>query len=325
MTVTFMVNSACNLRCQHCYLPAGQTNILLSDDVIEWVFASQQLDGVLLVGMEPLMNDRVAHVSGSIGQRCRQAGLPLSLITNGMRLSEALAQPVLDTLVATGGVLDVSLDGGPDTYSRRGGNWARIVHGLCDVVTRHPQLRVCILHTMWQGWSRRRVEDSLRVLDVVPQIHRVQYSLYIDVDGVADGRRERPSQVAMQEALALLAGCQRFMDDNRCVLVIDEYNARAAGMTLPATQQYAADLHFPLRVRTHDGSFTGHLLLEGDPIHRGGYLRIQPTLGGALVLSPWDSLHTATYAKYGRPWDTHEPFDEAARHVIEEYLTRYPA
>lgn len=324
MIVTLMVNNACNLRCQHCYLPRGLPNTLLPENVIDWVFESRQLDGVILVGMEPLMNKVVAQVSQAVGQQCETRNIPFSIITNGMTLSQPFAEPVLKSIAATGGVVDISLDGGPATYDRRGANYKSIANGLQHVLGQHPNLQICILNTMWQGWDEQRIDDSVAVLDTIPQIHRIQYSLYVNVDRIADARADNLSAMTAQQAMVLLQTSPRFMKENCCVLVLDEYNARAEAVSLNQMKRAAHDSNFPLRDKRGAGEYTGHLLLADDPIDSGGYLRIHPAAMGPIMLSPWDSLHTARYSEYGVPCNPHQQFDEVAQEVVHRYRSRYP-
>ncbi len=324
MIVTLMVNSACNLRCKHCYLPAGLANTLLPENVIEWIFTSRRLDAVILVGMEPLMNSLVARVSHTIGQRCEARNIPFSIITNGMTLTRPFAEPVLRSIAATGGVVDISLDGGPMTYDRQGGCYQRIQSGMQQVLARIPNLQICILNTIWRGWDKERVDDSVAVLDRIPEIHRIQYSLYVDADRIPDARCDNMSPLTAQQAMMLLQTSSRFMEENRCVLVLDKYNARAESISIDNVRRKACDITFPLRNRKKSGKYAGHLLLAQDPIDSGGYLRVHPATAGPIMLSPWDSLHTARYAEHGVLCRLNQRFDHVAQEVVQRYRSRYP-
>ena len=326
MIVTLMVNSSCNLRCQHCYLPANRPNILLSKDVIHWVLSSDQVRGVILTGMEPLMNQDVATVSSFIGKECCKRGLSFSVITNGMTLSRSFAQPVLESIVASNGTLDVSLDGGPVFYDRKGGDYNHHVNGLSSELSAYQTLHICILHTLWKGWSKERVDDSLHILSELPQIHRAQFSLYVDVDPSTDTRSNHCLSLTTLEAMRLLVSSRQFMSDARCVFLLDEYNMRITRATKSTIMRDASEACLPIRACDHTGHFTGHLMLAGDPIDQNGYLRIHPIDNQtSVLLSPWDSLHATQYLAHGLECDLLSSFDHIASKVIMRYRSRYPS
>src|SRR5688500_15997163 len=86
-TVTLTVNNRCNLHCPHCYLQYDGIDRLIAPEAIDYLFdRPSSLRHVAIVGMEPLVTRRSVEVCGTIIHRAKQAGITVSLITNGINL-----------------------------------------------------------------------------------------------------------------------------------------------------------------------------------------------------------------------------------------------
>lgn len=323
MIVTILVNTACSLHCPHCYLPPRRKNSIISKRIIDWIFTATNLKGIVLVGMEPLLNERVAEMSKYIGRRCQKAHIPFSLITNGMTLRHDFARKLTHIISETDGTLDVSLDGGPVTYDRPGGNYRIIVEGIHSARDEIPELRICILHTIYTGWTEARVTDSLRILDEVPDIYRVIFSLYIDTDRIEQSPN-RSIPLSSSQALDILISSNRFCSENRAIILVDEYHARSEDTSLEYIDAIAKEQGVSFRSINSANEYTGKLLLIGDPVHLGANVRIHPQNDGAIMLAPWDALHTGQYQKFGIPCDTNQSFEAVVNQTVRSYFRRYP-
>ena len=128
--VTLTINNRCNLKCGHCYLqysPTDETPVrsLISEEIATHVL-SGRFEHLTIVGKEPLADTQSIQRLSEIVLQSQQRGIGVSLITNG--LNGALLPS--ETVRALSWI-DVSLDGGPESYSAyRGGSWSKLRNAI---------------------------------------------------------------------------------------------------------------------------------------------------------------------------------------------------
>ena len=108
--VAMTVNNDCNLQCDHCYLQYSSSQTRIPDTVVEKTLR-QSFNHLVLVGREPFLNRNVVDHSTSIAMKANGLGKRVSAITNGTNLN-LLTKEQLGTF----DFIDVSFDGGPETY-----------------------------------------------------------------------------------------------------------------------------------------------------------------------------------------------------------------
>lgn len=104
-----IINTRCNISCPMCYLGEKSPDQIMSLEIARWLsnYAVRNCDGIAVIGTEPLLNEESVEIIQVFAERIRT-----HIMTNGVNL-EKFAERI-------SGIsrVDVSLDGGPKTYSR---------------------------------------------------------------------------------------------------------------------------------------------------------------------------------------------------------------
>ena len=271
--VTLTINNSCNLRCPHCYLQYAAEN----DVLIDWANVSHIFESrfrhLSIVGKEPLSNRRSAALTSRLVSAAADTGRTSSFITNGLNL-HLLDAETFGRL----NWLDVSVDGGPRSYATyRGGSYSKLTRGI--EYARNTGLRdLRILHTVSSGNLEATDEALQAALSFKPQ--------HVVVSPFQTTRHDGNQSVAMVPPSMLLraltdAGAHA---DSRVWLTLDR------GYATHFSDSEAVD-----HLRQIFGD--RFVYIDSDPIDRG---IIRVTYDG-LVLSPFESVHTAEYGDHGRP------------------------
>ena len=275
--VTLTINNSCNLRCPHCYLQYATE----SQDLINWTDVSHILESqfrhLCIVGKEPLSNRSAAALTSRLIAAARDTGRSSSFITNGLnlRLLDADSFRRLDWL-------DVSLDGGPRSYaSYRGGSYSKLTHGI-EYARDSGLDDLRILHTVSSGNLESTDEALQAALSFQPR--------YVVVSPFQATRHDGTQSVAMVSPSELLRALENAgaHTDSRIWLTLDHGYAK-----------HFSDAEAVNRLRKIFGDRL--VYIDSDPIDRG---IIRVTFDG-LVLSPFESVHTAEYGQRGRPLRRH--------------------
>lgn len=296
-TVTLTLNNQCNLKCPHCYLQYGGAKELIAPETIEYVFThNTSLHHVAIVGMEPLVTKASADVCRTVITRAKERGMTTSLITNGLNLPW-LAEDALVQL----DFLDISLDGGRETYHRyRGGNLSKIEKGIAWAkhlgYNRFHALEVLNKQTL------AHVDDMMDFAGT-QCFRQIMFSPYVptDVEGYCD-----VSMVTLSEALEALKKSSLFMADERAFLLIDVYHCWFEGISMSEAQFIARRDGMERKVR----------FIPRDPTALG---IIRLTYDG-LVLSSFDALHTLWYKARGRAVHSLPTLDDHYARIQENGL-----
>lgn len=241
LTLLFLVNRGCNLRCAFCDLWAGRENVPLAK--AERLFAEAAEIGtrtVVLTGGEPLLHpDFYALVAAA-----RAHGLSVNVTTNG-----TLVDRHWERLLASGiESLSMSIDGLPETHDRlrgRPGAFAATWAALERVVA-SGRMDPCVYYTVTRENVRELVEVWRRVralgarFDFWPVNDAPELYLREPADreawtqAVATIARGDPAVAARAhyyaEALGYHAGERGPV---RCLGLVDQYGVTYTGELLP--------------------------------------------------------------------------------------------
>ncbi len=129
--ISWNLTSACNLRCPHCYLDAGQAgkHEMTTGECFDLIAEMSALGTgmLILTGGEPLLRRDVF----SIAQRASQAGIMVVMGTNGILLDEELVITLKESGVSGVGIsLDSLNPEQHDAFRGVAGCWEKTVRGI---------------------------------------------------------------------------------------------------------------------------------------------------------------------------------------------------
>jgi len=271
-TVALTVNNRCSLACPHCYLqyegPSGDIEPEVVDSVLSTPFQH-----LAIVGKEPFVDSTSIKIVESIVGRARDAGKSVSVITNGLSLT-AVPDAVLGQLA----YIDVSLDGGPQSYRKyRHGSLTKLQSGL-KRASRFVELNA--LHVMSSA-TLPNIDDMCSLDEVAP-FRRVMFSPYLVT---SNHGRNSVWPVSLSDLLTSLALSLRFRSHKNTLLLVDGLHLQASSQSADAVLTQANTLGILDKVN----------VIPSDPITKG-FLRVNYD---GLVLSPLDSLSPTYYAACG--------------------------
>lgn len=272
-TVTLTINDSCNLSCPHCYLQygAGAGELLWED--AERVLASPARH-FAIVGKEPLASRRSAALTSQFVDAVTRSGRTVSIITNGLNL-----RMLQDETISKLSWIDISIDGSRESYaSYRGGSFERLATGIADARQRGLQdLR--ILHTISAENIVETTDAMMTALDFSPSAIIVSPFQATRANGAQSAIMVSPDALLDEMEASGAAS------NPKVWLALD--SGYTGGAILDRQRVERAVALFGDRF----------IYVSSDPLDRG---LIRVTFDG-LVLSPFESVHTADYARVGRP------------------------
>ena len=203
------INTSCNLNCPFCYLGKKPENRTMTRETSEILanYAAEKWEGVAIIGTEPLLNEESVEIANIFARRTRT-----HIITNCVNLSEFAEK------IKAVRRIDISLDGGPETYCRSksfeaiaegAGKWKNFSDG-----------EIFALHVLSAGNCRKRnIEDMLRAGPMLGS-EKTVFSPFIRTIG---GNHVEP--VSLKEITKILSA---FSGEN-WILIIDPYHALIEG------------------------------------------------------------------------------------------------
>jgi hypothetical protein len=217
-----------------------------------------------------------------IQKKCMEHGIPFSFITNGMTLSKRFVPS--DLITRSDGV-SVSLDGGPNTYNRKGGNFNQIWKGLQRFANTEASFK--ILNVLQKGVNSETIDDMVSVLELAQKdginLNVIQFDTYADkLTSVKDNRLEHAETLSLEEYLLLLKNSSKFMSagglKQNVYLLVDKYQCFLQGISMQEARSLAEKLNM-----------TDYIYFaEGDPSQMG----IEVAMANGRVLSVWEHLNT---------------------------------
>ncbi len=244
LTLLFLINRGCNLRCSFCDLWEGKQNVALED--AQRLFDDARAIGtktVVLTGGEPLLHPQFFELVAA----ARARGLSVNLTTNG-----TLVDRHWDRIAASGiDSLSVSIDGLPETHDRlrgRAGSFAATWAALERVVAHASAgggLDPCVYFTV----TRENVHE---LVDVWKRVRALGARFdFWPVNDAPDLYLRPEDSAAWRSAVATIAGVERDVAARahyyaesmgyhqgetgavRCLGFVDQYGVRYDGSFLP--------------------------------------------------------------------------------------------
>ncbi len=271
--VTLTVNNSCNLSCDHCYLQYNGVKSSLSKEHARKVLESD-FRCLAIVGKEPTLNPEI--VDYIVGENSK-IGRNTSIITNGILLPN-LSQKTLSSL----DYIDVSFDGGPNTYSqRRKIDFNSTIQKIKQARNRGAR-SINALHTIYSENSKY-LDDMMEIEDFF-DFDTIAFSLFKVPHNHGNVRVTSASLV--DQVLPTMANNYRFMNSEHAKLLVS-----------------SIDLPFG----TYDDFFKrlkslglSHKVNYCDNPLDFGFVRV--TYDGR-VLTPHDAIHPKIYQKTGYSLD----------------------
>ncbi len=158
--ISWNLTSACNLKCPHCYLDAGQKrkHELTTEECFDLIGQMSALGTEMLVltGGEPLLRKDIF----SIAQYASRKGIMVVMGTNGVLIDEALVITLKESGVRGVGISLDSLDSKKhDSFRGMPGCWQRTVDGMRNCVRLGLPV---ILQTTVTEWNLEEIPDLIR-------------------------------------------------------------------------------------------------------------------------------------------------------------------
>lgn len=287
-TVTLTVNNLCNFSCPHCYLQyADGSKKYISDDILSHLYLAEYKH-LVIVGKEPLVNEKTINIVEQIAQTVKTQGKTVGLITNGFGLDK-----VKESLLSKLSYIDISFDGGAETYSKyRGGDFGALVKKAKQINERYGFDKFNVLHVV-NDVTINSLEDMLSVRNYFKFKH-MMFSPYIETrnDGFNSVKR-----ITIDGILKTFAKSKNFRSDPNAFILLDTYHLMGE---IDQLANYSEKDELPnaenvrLLIKKYDLSEKVKLI-ENDPILHG-FVRL--TYDG-FVLSPYASLNPADYKVNG--------------------------
>lgn len=288
--IAVTINSTCQLQCPHCYLGESDSSTRrqlpgfgtdIDTETIHTLFQEidqlpYEVENIAIVAMESFLDRNSTENVRRIGREAKRRGIAFGAITNGLGLRRYLDPKLGDIL----DYLDVSLDGGPETYSDyRKAPFDKVVRGVEYAATQGVK-RFNILNTLSDrnvGAIGDMLEGIARMESVAP-VGIAMFSPYV----TARSGRNLCEMMPTIEVSRALSQNQAFMarDPERCFLALDCYHFLSRGEneeTVVETLRTELGDELCMRVR-----------LFGDPVTDD---RIARVTWEGLFVHPLEALH----------------------------------
>jgi hypothetical protein len=234
-----------------------------------------QANHLAIVGKEPLADQESAAITSYLVEKCSAAGKSVSLITNGLGL-HFLSDTVLQKLA----YIDVSFDGGPETYGMyRRSSWQKLAKNVHRLFNKGI-VRMNALHVI-NDTTIHNLSDMLRVDELGP-FERIVFSPYLATKNFG-ANSVKP--VSLTTLLRMIAATPQFLAKENTTLLLDDIHFSQTAENKQAVIAAARELEILNKIR----------IVDGDPLDFG---IIRATYDGYL-LTPLDSLNTFEYASVG--------------------------
>lgn len=269
-TVTLTINNECNMQCRHCYLQYNSDKSIITDDVLNGLFANR-FRHLVIVGKEPLVNDLSINKLCYIVEKCREIDSTISMVTNGINLVSLPTSilPLFD-------YIDVSFDGGIKSYANyRRGELSKIIDGIHFCLS-HGLKEVNALHTICNQ-TIDNITDCISLNQEIP-FKTILFTPYIVTHNQGN---IFVSSIPLLEIIQHMDNNETFNNTDETMLLIDNYHIEQDKMSV-------FDLY---KVLNNVKNKNKYRIFESDPLYYG---IVRVTYDG-LILSPRQSLHTACY------------------------------
>ena len=270
-TITVTINNKCNLKCPHCYLQYNSNKTIIEESTIENIFKAD-FKHLAIVGQEPFLNKDSIFVLERLIKDAKNHNKTVSVITNGLNLSRLKAK--FFTLID---YIDVSFDGGPETYKNyRMAKFDKVISGI-DYALSSGLKKVNALHTL-NTLNIKDIDDMVKVQEYF-DFDKILYSPYLITKN--DGSNS-VSSLELFNIISELAKSDAFVNSINSFLMIDLFHLWQQGIS---TEDFKEKLNeYPHLIKKV-------LLFELDPLFHG-IIRVSYD---DFILTPQESLHPTTY------------------------------
>lgn len=273
-TVTLTINNKCNLSCPHCYLQYnGSNQDRIANETLALVSRSQ-FKHLAIVGKEPLVDSASISISEKIAKSAFQDCKTVSLITNGLNL--IFVKP---DFLKNLSYIDVSLDGGPDTYEKyRNGSLKKLLRGLAHL-RNYGFLNVNALHVLNTD-TIDNVDDMMKVVDFFDFRH-IMFSPYVKTSNYGVNSVK---ELEIERIFSILSQSKLFMAEPKACLLVGSDNPSFSNKNY-SIEDLAEKYGIGTKIK----------YIKEDPLLYG---IIRVTYDG-FALTPYQSLNTINYHRSG--------------------------
>jgi len=283
-TVTVTINNSCNYQCDHCYLQYAGQKTPISPAVRDKIYVTR-FKHLAIVGKEPTMHPEIV---AEMSEQMASSGRTASIITNGALLHH-LTPETLKNLA----YIDVSFDGGPDTYARmRKGNFKTIIENV-----QQADRPVTALHTLYKE-NLPHIDDMVAVRDYADFKH-ILFSPYLISKN--DGKNNVGAVSVIGDILPTLARSEAFLEEPKAKLLLSKLQLLQEGVSVDRLAQ----------ALTANRLTDKTLLFTEDPINKG-FIRVNYDGG---VITPFQSLHPVNYRNAKHHLTGTQSLEEIAREL----------
>ena len=211
-TVTLTINNSCNLECPHCYLQyeRGAPNEIRRETLMS--VNDSQFNHLAIVGKEPLANKASISRTTQIAKFSGRNLKTVSLITNGLNLSMASSE-----LLKNLSYIDLSLDGGPNTYEKyRKGSLRKLLCGLRKLESKGFR-QVNALHVL-NSRTIHQVNDMMEAGDFF-DFGYIMFSPFVNTSNYGTNSVDA---LETERIFDTLSKSKLFMDEPRAFLLISK-------------------------------------------------------------------------------------------------------
>lgn len=284
--ITLTINNKCNLQCPHCYLKYEGSRVAFNETIIGSILESSA-HHIAIVGKEPLIDAGSVTVTERLVSLCVNNGKTVSLVTNGFGLHK-LSAASLSALEW----VDVSLDGGPTTYSRyRRGDFAQVLQNVRQSLSNGAR-SINVLNTI-SSLNLSNIDDMMSI-SALANWGKIILSPYTQ-DQIH--RTKAISSVSLSRILEALQKSDAFLGHSSTFMLIGSHSFKDQGLD---TDAVACEIE-------KAGLVNKVIFIKQNPLFLG-YLRV--TYDGYL-LTPYQSLYPSNYHTVGIPLEKCSSLDSA--------------
>lgn len=265
-TVTLTINNVCDGTCPHCYLQYDGREGTISKEHAEKILEAD-FKHLAIVGKEPCLNSELVRYFAMENSR---KGRKTSIVTNGMNL-HSLSKDTLERL----DYIDVSFDGGPNTYAgRRGRDFKEVITNLEQAFKGTNLTNFNALHTLYSE-NLGNLDDMVKLQELFP-FGNIAFSLYKVPYNHGSVHVTRAS--LLEEVVPALAKSSSFRNSPKTRLLISSLD-----LTTGNPRKFFDEIEWH--------GLTNKLHYVRNPLHHG-FIRV--TYDGK-VLTPNDAIHPILY------------------------------
>jgi hypothetical protein len=246
---------------------------------------------VAIVGKEPLVDPLAVAATENLVGHCTARGKSVSLVTNGLGLHRLSA-----TTLARLEWIDVSMDGGPASYSvYRRGDFDGVIRNVQLALNQGARF-INAIHTV-SSLNLQNIDDMMAI-SAMAGWNKIIFSPYAQVRNHGSNST---SPIPFGRLLDALGRSEHFMKHPSALMLIGSH----------AFSDQGIDAEGVARMIEAAGLSNKVLRVEHDPLQLG-YIRV--TYDG-YVMTPYQSLHPADYRAFATPVQDHDSLDTAFEYL----------